>query len=720
MALIFKVPGSVNLSVLPDLFEDVCRGPIPPDAVIIVHLKEDSALDIALTGAPARIAMVRFSGRIPLLKLEVAGASFSMRVKGLSIPRQAQKLTMKNWTLFFSKYREEWLKEGLGKIFKPEEVLVSAPAGYAFQKPSKARSTYFIRTEQALATSGCVAFVALTILSRLLLDHRKLPDDLQIIFVDTMSVSTVAYALREMLSLLKRPNLPQIESFHSYGGLDQVRPPLPGSSLCLVSASSSMNLHREWVRANRVPDRDVLTLLTFSDARDAKNALFSLPATARPKEEVATASYDIRIEGENFVPASEPPRKVLLRKKAHEFPEGTSIYAELAGSSVFGVYGNSQKSTKRRGLFVDGEKLVQAEGFRAWLSHSILQSLKASTRKIVYQEDDSSLLLARNISAIAQGIGLRKLDLVPFGDVSNKSIDRDAGLIAVAAVAGKGSNLLSLSRALRGLHLGPRLFVVGLQVAERGFSSTTFDANLKSSSHGAAVDVLRFHMAQMSAPISESFEAELRTLYDFNDGVTVPAALAARANAIRRGGARGGHPVFLPSGEALTTQLALNPDFVFWKPGYKPGAHQAEVLATISAILQRARDSAGLTLANQLSSPLLQQVTLDPENFSRFDDAIIQASLLRSAAPSELDFRGDVDGSRYIREFLGRQAQRLGSDQDCPLEFLTALAVGRLQVASADLAAIVSTFEVAIARRRTPLARSVGFILKKMAQPKQI
>ncbi len=56
-----------------------------------------------------------------------------------------------------------------------------------------------------------------------------------------------------------------------------------------------------------------------------------------------------------------------------------------------------------------------------------------------------------------------------------------AGIIVCAAVVGKGSRLLETSRALRDRHDGPRLYVVGYQVAEGRDELKTLPSNLKHS-----------------------------------------------------------------------------------------------------------------------------------------------------------------------------------------------------------------------------------------------
>ena len=62
IAIVFKVPGAVDLSVLPDLLESVCLGPIVPSAVVLLQLGKDGLVE-ALNAAPMKNALARFTGR---------------------------------------------------------------------------------------------------------------------------------------------------------------------------------------------------------------------------------------------------------------------------------------------------------------------------------------------------------------------------------------------------------------------------------------------------------------------------------------------------------------------------------------------------------------------------------------------------------------------------------------------------------------------------------
>lgn len=707
IAVVFKVPGAVDLSVLPDLLEAVCLGPVVPSAVVMLQFEQDGLVE-ALLAASLQNALARFKGRMPLLVFTIQPAPYSVT---LGMAREASPDVQSEMTARFMS-PNGWIRAGLCRIFDPKTVVVSAPSGYAFRKPSNDRSTYFIRAELGLSTSAAVSFVAFAILQRLVRDYGKIPQTLRLLLVDTMNVAAVAFALREMLSLARAEAVPQVESFHSYGGLDQVTSPLPDTSLCIVSASSSMNLHRKWISEKALSARDIVTLVTFEDAKDSQHALHCLSAVDKPEESAPTSTYDIQIAGEYFFPVMEQPRKVLLSKIHHGCVEHTRDFRLLRGQHLFGTFRSTASSGRLRSLFIDADALLQVPEFQSWVNDKIPQFLKAGTSQVVYQDDLASATLAKHIAHIAHiatTLGCAGVRVVNAREVDKSTVNRNAPIVCVAAVVGGGNALMSLNRDLRNFHVGTRLYVIGMQTTSSHTQLNIFDRNLKHSSHGSPIDVVRRNVFLCGDAITESFRQEL-ALYQS------PGPLDARRHSLRSG--LHSDQLFLPSGPQLSDALILNVDFAFWDGTYEPSAYQAEVLGTIATVLQNARTSTLKSPEQQLRSPLLIHVALDPENFARFNEGIIQAALLRAALPSELDYRGDAQASSYMATFLGRIADRFDSPQAAALEFLVAIATKRLQLNAEDTATVSSAFALATGKRSHPMAEAVRFLLKAIRTSK--
>lgn len=143
--------------------------------------------------------------------------------------------------------------------------------------------------------------------------------------------------------------------------------------------------------------------------------------------------------------------------------------------------------------------------------------------------------------------------------------------------------------------------------------------------------------------------------------------------------------LFLPNAH---DPLRLQPGFVFW-PRELPerlGHRQADVFFTIASVLQWLRANAREPGHRRIISNWFQQTILAPGNFGRFNDDVIQASLLRAAYPYEFNFADTPAESREMGRLLRRviaacQSPRGGAAS----EFLLALATRRLQLCRGDL-----------------------------------
>ena len=111
----------------------------------------------------------------------------------------------------------------------------------------------------------------------------------------------------------------------------------------------------------------------------------------------------------------------------------------------------------------------------------------------------------------------------------------------------------------------------------------------------------------------------------------------------------------------------------------------------VAAAMQAALEfgaSSGQTSASPTrgfdDNPFVRSV-LDPRMFARFSDGILQASLLRAARPSELDYSASYDLSRQFvsvcYSILVSHNEDVG---DAALEFVHALATEKVSLRSPD------------------------------------
>jgi hypothetical protein len=689
VAVLFKVPEYAGATELADLFETIALGPLVPDLVLLLEISlrgDDQTLSDLFADPLVADARTRVAGRIPVViaKLGLATSEFALELTDTAFNKDWQDLKTALLTT-----QDEWFAAGLKHVFSPDRVVITAPAGYQFLKPSKSRSSYFVRAEQGLLTSGEVFYVAACIWRKLISHDTFDPHRVSRIFIDTIGIAPVAFALRELFrgSGLKRA--PLVESFHSYDGMESIRSPLPGSSICLISASTSMGLHRDWMKAHKVSEMEVLTLITIGGAKDSHRALCTLPVDLAGIDSVSSAKFDIRIEGETFVPSPEPPKQVTLGQ-VHKRDELVSQFCELRSSRVFDVYRLDDRPIPRqRALFVDGAALVATHQFKTWFKRSLNQFAKSVTRVLIHLDDAASTAMAEQAKAHLDEILATPVRLLKASVIGREKFDiadANAGILVVASVIARGGSLLNLSRNLRGLHFGPRLYLVGYQVVENSVQLTALVANLRQTKHGASVDVQRFGSAAIGSGLVDSYIAEQEFLSQFRDADEPIREFVQKRLKYLTGATSGEFDGALwPRGERATAPLKLRKDFLLWPSKYAPGPYHPEVIATMAVTVENVRVPRSFSDEYSLYSPVLRHVALSPQNFLRFDDGIIQGALLRCAERAEIDYRDSAESSRYMRQFVLRLVENLNTDRaEAILEFLLAVRTGRMMLRPKD------------------------------------
>ena len=708
----YKPPGPPIRGILDDLILATCAGPILPDALVVFEIAKDKTFDLRseLTTKTSDLARQRITERIPLLYSNIDLLNGKVKVELLDSYFKGNLAAFK---AVISGDLRKWLSSGLSEIFDPKVVTVIAPPGYEYQKPSGDRARVFLKPDLALTSSSIVAFVAFALFELLLLHRIKELKMIKTIFVDTMAIAPVAYALRELFALFGLSNTFEIESFHSYGGIENVNRPLPRSSVCLISASTSKSLQVKWTQSKALSSDDAITLLTFTTAKHAKYQALHAIKPPLESEETRPSKSTIRVHGESFHPQLEPTKKVLLRDPVHRLEKDGHSLQSLCGRKLFDVYRASPYSgSKTRALHIDGKRLIEQEEFRDWLFPLLSYLAKASTKLILFQSDDASKLFATMVREYCQNdLGLQCLMIGSRSNLEDIQIEKDAGVIVCAAVAGKGSALLDISRSLRNISDGPRLYLIGIQVAEINDEIEGLRQSLTYSKKFPH-EVHHYDKFALGTQLIRSFSEEYQQYIEpSKSSKGLPSLPNKRVRAIRSV-ARIGELALWPGGVSSNRPMRLRQGFAFWRPGYEEKEHTPELLAYIAAVLQRARDLKRLATEHSLTDSSYRHVVLDPENFARFNDGLIQAALLRTAYPEELDYRDDVASSEFVRSLINRMASKLSDESsESLLEFVLALQLKRLQLRNDDFAK-VTTMLRKCADSHQNLKRAITYLLQ--------
>ena len=247
-----------------------------------------------------------------------------------------------------------------------------------------------------------------------------------------------------------------------------------------------MNMERKWLASSGCLQSEVITLLTLKNAKHSDHALHSLPITS---QELETNTHgrlrDIRILGERFSPEEIEPKQVLLNLTSHRLAEWSKEAPLLSAKKALLAFHNTQQSGNMRPIFADGVKIFDHS--REDIKKNILENVPVSTKWVIYQNDESSKLLAEFCAEHINDHLNSSIKVSTPDAIFNDKIPKDEGLLIVATVVGRGEALNSISRDLRGVHEGTRRFLVVSQITETKATVTRLRKNLEQSISGQLI-----------------------------------------------------------------------------------------------------------------------------------------------------------------------------------------------------------------------------------------
>ena len=594
-------------------------------------------------------------------------------------------------------------------LFNDRQGFVASTPNYHFCNPSGRHTERFARLSNILVKPSEISFLAFCLLP-------LVPDALPYCYIDTASLLPLVGALNDHLRVLA-PARPQLiaDSFASYEGLERYTFDRIADGFVLISASSSGGLGRAILRkeerfgAGRVihvlfHDDDPAPFPVVVDLRkhaddNPDGLLASRRFHAASCELCRDGSSPIPLHGEQFDFAG-PQNDPILLKKPHA-PRGLAdVLARYGGKKKILRVGRKGTTNPGPRLFlVSDSDLLADKEFGKRLNYAARRVVPAGLRKVVYL-DDHSVPFAKRL--VAESGGAISPDYIPAKDAD--TITGSDPVLIAALVIESGRSLQDISHDLRtNCKEAPQIFVVGLAKVTSLSRLETIKATLTQTGHAVRHDFAALDTFVL--PRSDNRNAWAREL-DFLKDPTLTNATGAVKAWLQARRSR------LESNEALMDDLFIDndpanpievqPGFVFWPPDIAEG-NQAEVYYAVSSVLQNLRSESGRS-PEAISSNWFQQTLIAPENFARFNDAAIQASLLRAARPEELNFAAHEDRSKELVRILRRVLE--ASDRargGAAIEVMLALATRRLRLHPSVLTELLSPLS-------NPLPPRVAFV----------
>jgi hypothetical protein len=614
---------------------------------------------------------------------------------------------------------------GFSYLSTRDGVVTQAPPGAYFSNPPQGRRSYFIRAALMCRSSVEASFISFALLP-LVVEAKKIYADVpNIIWVDTVSIAYIGYALADLAENLKIFAIkPEIRSFSSYGGLARTSPSSGEYPIFIVSASSSGGLANQLVAesGNRIDERTISTIIGTFDG-EYPRLLYSLPLERRgpPLESVDTLR-EIRVSGEDFLFNPGDPKAIELKRA--QLPDGfADSFRRIQGKGLIHHFKCFSANKLPKAFLLDGNALVNDCQFQEWVRKKSEGSLPASVKRIIYQPDEASKRMAQFVqNAIAPFYGNNPPVTTSVDELERLSPSHDENVAVIAAVAGTGMELMRITRALRTYQPnGSRIFLTGAIIARSYSQLAQFTSNLRLSRDGLTYAIHTWsEYAPATDAIRQYLEREtefLKRVIESND-ISQPIDESAISFARQRlemieaqGIIHEGVPPTQPfvglSGKN-DAAFDIGDGFALWKGGVTNNRCPIDILFTVACWLQNAREQKSLPHEDRLDGGGFQQTVIAPDCFTRFTDAVIQAAILRCARDSELDYRASPALSARATDIV---AKLIRLKEESVFEFLLSLALRRMRLKEKDLARVIN------AAQDLPNDPRIPLLLAKISGP---
>lgn len=614
------------------------------------------------------------------------------------------------------------LNIGLTNIFVNRGGLIEASGeAHHFIFPSGKHCNKFLRTGNILLHSSEIYFIAFNLLGKFN------EEDVHHIFCDTSSISSIAMALIDLKRRFFDKSFPNVSitSFSSYSGLLSSKTDFSKRPLILISASTSGDMLSELARKHSHIARNQIVILyflgsaeRFDGVRDNVVCNLTKDPKRNPKgiEPYQTylvgdciycerGSHPVKIEGDLFMLEKPKINRITIRvsdapKRTVEFVKQFTPMAENH-KSIFRVnYKERRKNNEQYELYFDMFDVLCAisndekrfSSFKSKLHAFFHQYIPANTIYLICLPDQGSEKLAEMIREEIKG-NYRKArlpEIVPFDKLGEilKDENKVGAVVIVGSCISNGKNLLYLSRYLRPFSKLRLLYFIGLVRMLNEASLEFLKKNLKQGAMGS--DTHSFIAVESyfcnSNSASSPWVIEYDKLLSFRDKLedtgneNALAVIKERIDLIQNGignDIRGlDRNLFYKSYSGEPLALRKGFAFIDFKDNFKY-LYQSDVYFIISAILNHLRNSSDLDQC-LVQSEYVRNV-LDPGNFNRYNDGIIQASILRSARREELCYDIDAVLSQDMTNVLIKIIEDYNSQQgEGILEFLYAIVIQKL------------------------------------------
>lgn len=631
------------------------------------------------------------------------------------------------------KFGHEILNRGMVKIFNSKGGLIVSQSAHHFVFPSGKHSDRFLRPGNVLLKSIHINFIAYALFRHL--KGRKYTS----IYCDTSSINSLAYAYIDLIRKFDKSfdSSIQIESFGSYRGFELEKFSAPKDSLFLISSSTSGSIiKRMQSDKKKIIQRDNICIIygLSVETSYASNVICDLTKDEKlnPDGIYPFESYNVKKEPCKFCEDNSKPIEIKGDVFLLEKPSITGKLLNISDNPLllkkFAPYFNRSPSSesiikcffkeksiddKNYEVFIDIETILKEwpnrhpkhpfEKIFDKLEKYVIQNIPASLKYFIVLPDLSSHNLANLILDILSknGTSLNPSSILKLSEI-DKIDKKGKGCIAIISSSiSSGRNLLFISRALREYEdKYQRLYFTFINRTANEKHFNFLESNLSLGEFGKGshkiinVEQIFCTNEAYNTPwhIEKEFLKKLQEFLEINGGSPITEQFCReRIEILNKNGATRGLSNNLFFKSLLGKELKINKGFAYAPPGndFIKNSTQADIYFIISTILNECRCTGKLDQSEYVRN------LLEPGNFVRFNDGIIQAAILRAATNDELRYDLSDEMSFQIKNILEDMLNHIKDEHaEGLLEFIYAIAIKKLRLKNEMIKSCIDLIEI--------------------------
>ncbi|MES2762758.1 MAG: hypothetical protein V4677_11145 [Bacteroidota bacterium] len=625
-------------------------------------------------------------------------------------------------TLVLKEMMDEIYNRALVSIFLKRGGLIISQKSHHFVFPSGKHCDRFLRTGNVLINGSEIMFIASSIL------RKFAKKEFKNIYCDTSSINSLAFAF---VSLYKDLNgfhgkEIHIESFGSYKLFEESKFKAERESLFLISSSTSgsiinrmINDRKKSIELSNIAIIYGLDVEKTFDAQVVCDLTHNLDTNPEGLKKFNTYnvvkgdkcvfcsdnSLPVPVEGDVFL--LEKPNiisQLIYKADAPAFlGRMRDFYRQSEkDQAIFRAYfKENSEQDKNYEIYLDIDVILNewpnrkkaTPPYKAIfdkLEKYVLQYIPASLKYMVVLSDNSSLMLAKIIREIINehGISFSEDSILRVNEIGTIDPVQKGSIAIISSSIVTGRNLLYLSRALRDYEQNlQRIFFTLISRTPMPQHLEFLDSNLGLGEFGKGthkvINVETIHCVNEAHVTAWHEEKEfILLLNEFLEEHSVKCNktleyCVKREQEFNESGKNRGfeNNLFFPH-PIKDDPLKIRKGFVF-APNQRfiETSSQSEIFFIMSCVVNE------LKCKGRLSQSEYVRNVIDPGNFVRFNDGIIQASILRSGGKDDFRYDLSLELSLQMQSVLGDMINHLNDPHAEGLtEIFYAIAIKKLRL----------------------------------------